>query len=771
MKAKTLISFLSLFVLALLPARAQLNYSYNTTTKAATVNSYSGSGGAVVIPASVTNASVVYSVTTIGADAFGYGTTITSIGIPSTVTSIGASAFEDCNGLTNVTIPNSVTNIGDNAFDECSGIMNFTVATNNPDYSSVSGVLFNSNQTTVVQYPAGSEAASYTIPESVTNLGLNSFEGSSNLKFMMIPGGVQNIGVGAFSNCGGLTNAVVGAGVANLSDYAFYDCPVLTNLIFLGDAPPLGGSHVFQLLPAAATVYYLPSASGWSSTYGGLPALPLLVNGFSFVISNNVAIITGYTGTNGNVSIPAAIADYPVTIIGDSAFVQNDTLTSVVIPDSVTNIGVAALAGCLNLTNITVASDNPAFSSLNGVLFDKNQTTLIQFAGDQVVNYTIPNSVTNIGQTAFAIDLDLRSVTFPSNVTEIGIGAFEACTGLTNVVIGSGVTSIGIDAFAECEGLTNVIVSKAVKNVDDGAFALCSNVTSVIFLGNAPVLGGTNVFVTTDSPVTYEPVTVYYLPGTSGWGATYGGVRTALLTSVVSGGFAGTFNNGGCIITGYSGPGGSVTIPDSIYGFPVTAIGGNAFANNDSLTSIVIPNSVTNIGVEAFYNCAGLASVTMPNGIISIGAEAFYNCASLASVAFPQSLASIGAGAFDNCLSLTSLVFSGNEPTLGNAAFAGDFATVYYYAGTMGWGSTYGGLPTVELAAPAPPQIKNGSAVVQAGSFSFTITGATNQTVVVGASTNLVNWQTISTNTLSGTNVIFSDSQWTNYPVRYYRVR
>jgi hypothetical protein len=295
--------------------------------------------------------------------------------------------------------------------------------------------------------------------------------------------------------------------------------------------------------------------------------------------------------------------------------------------------------------------------------------------------------------------------------------------------------------------------------------------TSVIFLGNPPVLGGTNVFASGGSPLRYDPATAYYSSGASGWSSTYGGLSTAPLTTLTINGFEFTFNNGGIAITGYIGSGANATIPNVIFGYPVTAIAGNTFANNANLTSIVIPNSVTNIGVEAFYNCAALTNVTLPDGITSLGAETFYNCASLTNITIPASVTSLGAGAFESCISLTSATFLGNAPTLGNVVFGGDFATVYYYATTTGWGSAYGGLPTVELAAPTPPQIKSGSAGIQSGNFGFTITGVTNQTLVVEASTNLINWQPVWTNILSGTNVIFTDLQWTNYSIRFYRAR
>jgi hypothetical protein len=97
-------------------------------------------------------------------------------------------------------------------------------------------------------------------------------------------------------------------------------------------------------------------------------------------------------------------------------------------------------------------------------------------------------------------------------------------------------------------------------------------------------------------------------------------------------------------------------------------------------------------------------------------------------------------------------------------------ATVYYYYGTTGWGPTYGGLPTVMLGAPAP-QVAAGSAGVKPGGFGFTLNGVTNQTIVVEASTNLVNWQPIWTSTLSAVSTNFVDPDSVKYPRRFYRLQ
>jgi hypothetical protein len=205
------------------------------------------------------------------------------------------------------------------------------------------------------------------------------------------------------------------------------------------------------------------------------------------------------------------------------------------------------------------------------------------------------------------------------------------------------------------------------------------------------------------------------------------------------------------------------------------------FATCTRLTSITIPNSVVSIGYEAFATCTSLTRVTIPNSVTSIGEDAFYDCSSLTSITIPASVTSIGEYAFSDCSGLTEVYFTGNSPTPNNdSSVFTDFpfpypdpATVYYLPGTTGWSAMFDGVPTAPWFLPNP-QILNFEPGfgVQPGGFGFTISWATNVSVVVEAATNLANpvWIPVSTSPLvNGTNY-FSDPQWTNYSERFYRV-
>ena len=154
--------------------------------------------------------------------------------------------FPDCTSLSGIAIPSSVTNIGLEAFLSCSSLTAITVSPKNMFYSSVSGVLFDKNRTTLIAFPAAL-GGSYAIP-----------------------GGVTSVEPYAFFDCPNLAGVTIPGSVTNIADYAFYFCARMTNVFFGGNAPSLG-TNVF--LSDTATIYYLPGASGWSSPFGTLPAV------------------------------------------------------------------------------------------------------------------------------------------------------------------------------------------------------------------------------------------------------------------------------------------------------------------------------------------------------------------------------------------------------------------------------------------------------------------------------------------------------------------
>ena len=312
-----------------------------------------------------------------------------------------------------------------------------------------------------------------------------------------------------------------------------------------------------------------------------------------------------------------------VTSIGEDAFWNYTSLTSVTIPDSVTSIGGYAFHNCTSLTSVTIPD---SVTSIGGYAFH-NCTSL--------TSVTIPDSVTSIGEYTFSQCTSLTSVTIPDSVTSIGGQAFYKCTSLTSVTIPGSVTSIGKSAFSECTSLTSVTIPDGVTSIGRGAFSDCAALTGIW------VTEGNSHYSSDASGVLFskDKTTLVQCPGTL--------AACTIPDSVTS--IVGWAFDGCASLT-------SVTIPDG-----VTSIGNGAFYNCTSLTSVTIPDGVTSIGEYTFSGCTSLTSVTIPDGVTSIGKEAFYNCTSLTSVTIPDSVTSICYAAFSNCKSLTNVYFTGTE--------------------------------------------------------------------------------------------------------------
>lgn len=189
-----------------------------------------------------------------------------------------------------------------------------------------------------------------------------------------------------------------------------------------------------------------------------------------------------------------------VTSIGNNAFANCTSLTSITIPDSVTTIGDNAFANCTSMMTIEVGAGNMNFTEINGVLFNAEKTMLIAYpAGKTGANYKIPNGVTSIGDYAFG-----------------------NCTSLSSITIPDSVTSIGAQAFTDCKSLTSIMIPDSVTSIGDFAFWLCTSLTAVTFLGDAPK-EERNVFK-------YSAPTIYRKPEAKGWGDTFGGRPVKLIS-------------------------------------------------------------------------------------------------------------------------------------------------------------------------------------------------------------------------------------------------
>ncbi|HUE36529.1 MAG TPA: leucine-rich repeat domain-containing protein [Candidatus Acidoferrum sp.] len=488
-----------------LPVMAQAQFTFSTNSDGSlNIAQYTGSGGAVVIP----NTTNGLSVTSIGDASFFEITTLTSVTVGTNVATIAGQAFS-YSSMTSIALPASVTNIAFDAFHNCNELTNITVATNNPDFSSAAGVLFNQDQTILIGYPEG-KAGSYAVPDSVTNIGTYAFFDSSNLTSVAISTNVSSIQTYAFYDTPGLTAITVNTNNLSYSSVAgvLFDKSQDTLIQY-----PIGNTATSYIMPETVTNI------GMEAFYG----CPNLV---SVMIGTNVAIIGGaafeYCTALAGITLPNS-----VTVISGGAFAECAGLTNITIGTGVANIQYQAFLGCHSVIAIAVAAGNPAFSSVNGVLFNKNQTTLVLYpAGTSATSYALPDSVTNIGAYAFMDSYYLTSITLDPNLQSIGDSAFSFCFSLTSITIPNSVTFIGYSVFYEDLSLTNAVIGSGLSGSGLSTlgfqdFSYCTRLAGVYFTSNAPAMNS-NVFGGDNA------ATAWYLPGTTGWSATFDGLPTAL---------------------------------------------------------------------------------------------------------------------------------------------------------------------------------------------------------------------------------------------------
>ena len=263
------------------------------------------------------------------------------------------------------------------------------------------------------------------IPSSVTSIGRNAFNACNSLTTVAMAEGVIEIGAFAFCYCNKLKAAAIPASVTSIGEDAFYGCSILTKAIM-----PEGITEIKE------------------ATFKDCVKLKI-------------------------VKIPET-----VTKIGDRAFNCCDSLEEITIPTSVTSIISNPFSNCQQLQSIIVDENNPFFTSIDGVLFNKDVSHLIAYPCAKW-SYVIPSSVTSIGELAFFCCKILDSVVIPSSVSLIGHNAFNGCTALKSVTIPFGVTFIDIGTFSDCTSLETVVIPDGVTEIREIAFKGCSSLASI----------------------------------------------------------------------------------------------------------------------------------------------------------------------------------------------------------------------------------------------------------------------------------------------------
>ncbi len=450
-----------------------------TAYRKLTLTKYSGDEKNVEIPENIKGIDVV----SIGVQAF-EDSQIESVLIPNTTEKIDGAAFKNCKNLKEITFGYGVKDIGDWAFYGCESLENVTFPDN---IKTIGEAAF-----------AFSGITGFDLGSGDISIGKQAFYSCDNLKYADIKANVKELGEQAFFNCTGLTTVYIAPEVTNIGKYAVGFRQNKDNEI-----------------EAAKHTFICGRPNTPAAEYANANKISFLTLALAqeldYSISGNDIRISEYTGTETNFVIPASLDGKRVIGIDSEAFANNLTVESIVLPETVTEIGEAAFCGCTNLGYIYIPKTvkyigGGAFSETlwlnlltdefvvvgDGILIDYNgeETEVTVPDGIKLISgafnmncditsVKIPNTVTNIGGWSFLMCEKLANIEMPNSVTVIENKAFSWCRALESITLGKGVTKIDEKAFFACNKLSHITLPEGLISVGEGAFEVCPALLSV----------------------------------------------------------------------------------------------------------------------------------------------------------------------------------------------------------------------------------------------------------------------------------------------------
>ena len=618
-------------------------------------------------------------VTSIADHAFSSCPNLTKITIGANVESVGAYAFSSCSALTNVVFKDSTIEkkvIGDYAFYNCRALSNVdfgNAVTSIGSYAfvmnkSLTSIEFPDSLVSIGNYAFSPYSNGYgggysTYVESNLNsvkfgsglktVGQRAFYCNTKLRNIEFSGNnINSIGTQAFAYCTSLTGINLSGKDATICSEAFrYDDSLKT--VTLGAGVETVGGSAFNNCPALTTVklgddvktidsYAFASCSSLESL--NLPESLTTINNYAF---QNCSKLT-------SIDVPNK-----VTKLNDNTFANCTSLKNVSIGSGCTSISSEAFFNANAIEKITVAEDNKNFTVVDGVLYNKDMTTLVLYPKNRSGEFAVPDTVTTIANYAFDNSPNLTKVTIGKNVKTIGKGAFRNCKTLETVIFENSDTvqkTIGGYAFNNCPVLTTVDFGNAVKSIGDCAFTACKSLESLEFPDSIESIG-------------YGAFSAY----TDGYGGSY---VASSLKSV-------KFGSGLKSIAHCAFYKNRALNTVKFTGDALTSIGDESFYNT-AITELDLSGTDASINMYAFLQCTSLETVKL-SGVKTINSYAFQQCTSLKTVNIGNDVETIGYRAFYYDYNIKQLVLGKGLNSIDSSAFSGyKDLTVYCYEDTYG---------------------------------------------------------------------------------------
>lgn len=644
---------------------------------------------------------------------------LTSLVLPASVQSIGNSAFTNCSAVTAFNLSAKVNYIGDNAFQNCTSAT-INIDSTNPWFSMENGVLYNSDKTLLINYPA-SRVGSFEIPSTVRALGAASFSKCTGLSAVTLPSTLKSIRANTFAGCTALLAIQFPAALDSIGNNAFYGCTTLTE-VTIPEHLRYFGSATFNNCTGLVT---LTASQGSSARFNGCTKLTSIVvpEGVTELMDSSFVGMSTVT----SVKLPRSLKK-----IGYRCFSSCTKLASITLPDSVEQVDAFAFATCsllrrvklsealrtigsgaftscslldsLKLTrnlkllgerafqsctalHVLVDPANTDFAVEENVLYDASKKTLYFYPYFKSGNFNVPATVECIREAAFVNCIKMTAVNFPPSLKSIRSSAFAGCTKLTSVVLPAALDSLHTTAFLSCTSLTEAVIPAGVSYLGGSVFSNCTllkTATTPISIGSKGLylFYGCNNLRTIHVPegtvhlddkafVNMYNLLKVTLPTTlESIGACAfqdcGGVDTIRIPGSVQVVGDGAFSGCSAVIVLDPTNTDFTTEQGVLYNAPKTVL---LSCPTFKAGSLVLPSTVKSIRAKAFQNCKLLTSIQFPNTLDTIGAEAFQVCTGLKEICIPSTINYVGENAFAECSNLT-------KATTPFCDFIGD---AYYY--------------------------------------------------------------------------------------------